>query len=129
MPFSSEEFIKRLDSVISENKTTRAEVCRMAKINHSSINNWEGKGKGIKKPSIPSVEKVIKVAEFLDISLDYLLLGKEPDVINKNEKELLELYKQLNNDVKSYIINTIRGIIPVYPLPLEQAGESTGTAI
>jgi transcriptional regulator with XRE-family HTH domain len=121
MPFLSKDFVNRLDSKIIEKKTNRAEVCKGAKINHSSINNWSN-------GNIPSIEKVVKVAEFLNIPLGWLLTGVDDTNISQNEQAILTSFNQLNDEGKENAILLVKALETKYPLPSDQAGESSKTA-
>jgi transcriptional regulator with XRE-family HTH domain len=88
MPFSIAAFVGRLDKAISANETNRAEVCRNAGINHSSIDSWA-------RGSIPSVEKAVRVAEALKIPIGWLLT--ENDGISQEERDLLAVFRQLDD--------------------------------
>ena len=56
----------------------------------SSASSW-------KKGSSPNSDIVIKLAEYLNVSTDYLLLGKEPSIPREYQK-LISAYKSLSPD-------------------------------
>jgi transcriptional regulator with XRE-family HTH domain len=99
MPFSITAFMGRLDETIAVKGTNRAEVCRDAGINHSSIDSWA-------KGSIPSVEKAVKVSEVLRISLSWLLTGN--DDISPEERLMLWNFRQLDQRDRDDIIGNIK---------------------
>lgn len=63
--------------------------------------------------SAPSIDKLPLIADYLDVSLDYLLgraeTSKSADELNDDEKELLDLYRQLPAKQHEFIKNAIRG--------------------
>lgn len=60
---------------------------------------------------LPSATTLIKISEYLDVSTDYLLMGKPgPDLLT-SEHCLLKLYRQLSITAKAYIFSTIKDIL------------------
>lgn len=56
-----------------------------------------------KKGSSPNSDIVIKLSEYLGVSTDYLLLGKEPELSDK-QQQLLDLFNQLSEENQAKII-------------------------
>ncbi|MDO5558093.1 MAG: S24 family peptidase [Oscillospiraceae bacterium] len=52
--------------------------------------------------SSPSIDKIIALSDFLNVSVEYLLFGKNksssPNKLSDDEQELINLYTQLNRD-------------------------------
>jgi len=57
--------LERIDELVKEHAMTRAELERKLDLSQGSIRNWN--------KSMPSVDKIQKVADYFDVSLDYLL--------------------------------------------------------
>ena len=79
------------------NHLTDYEVAKTLRIGRSTFSDWKS-GK-----TFPKVEKLIAIASFLGMSLDYFLLGKENDQavrLNERETQLLDAFNELNNDGK-----------------------------
>ena len=62
----------------------------------SSPINW-------KNGASPNSDIVIKLAEYFGVSTDYLLLGKEPELSDK-QQQLLNLFNQLSDENQTKII-------------------------
>ena len=62
----------------------------------SSPLNW-------KNGASPNSDIVIKLAEYFGVSTDYLLLGKEPELSNK-QQQLLNLFNQLSEENQARVI-------------------------
>ena len=63
-------------------------------ISRGTVSNWKNKG------AVPSGEILQKIAEYFDVSADYLLTGetkKSPDNMSEDE-ELYELLEELKNN-------------------------------
>ena len=89
------EMVKRLDELILQKKLTRAEVERKANLGNGTIRNWI--------VSYPAIDKFYRVAQVLEVSMEYLLYGKltEKDkrVFQIREiKEIIE--KRMENQKK-----------------------------
>ena len=58
-----------------------------------------------KNGSVPSSDIVIKLAEFLNVSTDYLLMGQSPSFsLSDSEKELINLFKSLSDEDKGRVL-------------------------
>ncbi len=68
-----------------------SDVAKATGITKSTFTDWN-KGR-----SVPKIEKLIKIAEYFDVSLDYLILG-----INSRDYDIA-----LDNDVKIQLENVI----------------------
>ena len=69
----------------------------------SSASSW-------KKGSSPNSEIVVKLANYLNVSTDYLLLGSEAKaiVLSDDERSLLDNYTQLSDKNKARILERIQ---------------------
>ncbi len=58
----------------------------------------------------PSINKVQKIADFLGISVEYLMTGNKPEIpeYDKDTMELIMLYSKLNKEQKTAVINMMR---------------------
>lgn len=63
-----------------------------------------------KKGSSPNSEIVVKLANYLNVSTDYLLLGSEAKaiVLSDDERSLLDNYTQLSDKNKARILERIQ---------------------
>ena len=72
-----------------------ADVSRATGIKSPVFSEWK-KGK-----SKPNTEKMIKIAKFLDVSVEYLMTGKEPNAglySDENADLLIEITHKIKND-------------------------------
>ena len=76
---------------------TEKECLKSCEINTSFLTDWKNE-----KIKNPSVDKIIKLAVFLDIDLYDLLLGETKQISNltESEKNLLQIFNSLNDDDK-----------------------------
>jgi len=89
-------------------------ITKLAKKNETTVNKAlieSGAGKNLianlKKESIPSVESILKLAEYFNVSVDYLL-GKDKLDLPLDEKDILNNYRKLNLDGQEYIRQQIK---------------------
>ena len=53
--------------------------------------------------NLPTIEKVEKVANLLQVSLDWLITGKEPEELTQDEKHIIDLYRAADERGKRHI--------------------------
>lgn len=77
-----------------------------------------------KNGSVPASDIVVKLAEFLDVTTDYLLLGKEKssptEQLTADEQKLLTYYKKLNDIDKGIVIGRAEALLEQYKTPLKE---------
>lgn len=104
----------RLKELRTEKNLTQEEVAKEIGTSQTNIGRWE---KGLNEPSSSFV---VKLANFFEVSTDYLL-GRSDDfgnvtvttasssaVLPPDEQELLELYKKLPKTRQKTVLDTIR---------------------
>lgn len=70
---SAKSFWNRVKSLIKNKKVTQEMTARVCRI---PLNTWRGWNS---KNIVPGVEDCIKIAKYLNVSLDFLIKGKEHD--------------------------------------------------
>lgn len=84
-------------------------------ISNSSFTDW-GKGKGS-----PSLDTVTKIADYFNVSIDYLVRGgehienKQLDFSNPIDKELLDKFHSLTPDLREKLLGYIDGMLAAMP--------------
>lgn len=63
-------FFERLLDRLEEMNLIRADLCRALGISEGTVRNW-------KKGVMPAADTALKIAQYLDVSLEYLITGKE----------------------------------------------------
>lgn len=95
------DLLEKLKLIANERGTTLTAFERELGFGNNSIKRWN--------KSSPSIDKVIKLANYLSISLDWLLLDTptSSSVLSASDEQILSLYKAANpNDqqkVKNYL--------------------------
>ncbi len=92
------EIVERIkDLCIAENITIK-ELERIIQISNGSIRHWNEK--------TPSVERVLLVADHFNVSLDWLVTGKESGNLTPEEQLLVDHYRRADNRGKRSIMRT-----------------------
>lgn len=106
-------FGERLRNSIKLAGITQKELAEKIGVAKTSVNNYVG-------GRIPDAIILYKICKCLNITMEWLLDGKEENptnvVLNKEELELLNLYKECSNNHKDDIIKKIKSYLsnPTY---------------
>ena len=85
------DFYKRIDKLLKQKKLSQKELSKFLDLSSVQIySNWK------QRDSIPSADMAVKIADFLETSVEYLIQGKEKDS-----------YKEKYDNLKKSIIDTI----------------------
>lgn len=112
--FTHDLFIERLIKLRRQKGLTQPELGKIMNISKQAVNEIE---KGRNKISI---DKLVLLAEFFNVSLDYLVgrdeLGhKEEKSLSADQNELLSLYNSLNDFSKGILIENARIMMEKQP--------------
>ena len=81
--------VERIKEKCKEQNTSMNALEKLLGFGNGSIRLWNKK--------IPGSDKVILVAKQLNVSIDWLLTGKEASDLTQEEKRLVELYRNTND--------------------------------
>lgn len=89
-------FVKRIDEALEKKEGKRAELLRDLKLPRNAITNWSDRG------NIPAGDICLKIADYLGVSVEWLISGREGKlsaeqikmvnalvVLNETQKETL----------------------------------------
>lgn len=97
---------ERIKEECSKNGLSPSAMEKKAGIANGSIGKWE--------KSNPSVENLSKIANILNVSIDYLYTGNKHEFYSKEEQEWVALYRELSKSAKEYkqeCIGFVKGYI------------------
>lgn len=89
------EIIERIYELLNKQNKRAYELCNKLGIRTSTMSTWKA------RTNDPPAKYMKTIADFFDVSLDYLLTGQEapvPKTTTKEEDELLEMFRKLPND-------------------------------
>lgn len=80
---------ERIFQKIEEKKLKTSDLARILDVQQSVISNWK------KRNTTPPMEYALFICEFLDVSIEWLITGKENQELTSKDKELLSYFRQL----------------------------------
>jgi len=95
MVFSGQKLIDRINNIM-EAKRLRRDPDLYKIVPSGTLSAWKNKGQ------IPRVNTICNIAEFLGVSIEWLITGKEIS-LSQEEREILADYKILSADNKRNI--------------------------
>lgn len=105
------EIIERITETLKEKDKLAVDLCRVLDIRTSTMSTWKA------KKNDPPAKYMPTIANFLGVSLDYLLTGEEAPapVVQKNttmmEDELLDLFRMLPETKKYEFMGELKGFL------------------
>jgi transcriptional regulator with XRE-family HTH domain len=92
--------VRRIDSLLTSQKRDRKELIEAAKVNHGAITNWDKRG------TVPAADVALRMADFLGVSIRWLVTGEDEKGYNQDERNLIAKYRCLT-DQGQYEVNTL----------------------
>lgn len=102
------EIIERIYKILKESDKKAYELCKKLDISTSTMSTWKSRN------SDPPAKYMKTIADFLGVSLDYLLTGQEAPArktTSPEEDELLELYRALPENKKYEFVGELKGFL------------------
>ncbi len=109
------DLLKRVYKLMERENIKPTQLAKTLNMSTSTFTDW-GKGKGS-----PSLKAVMQFAKYFDVSIDYLVYGKEYtsirklDFSNPEDEDLLDKFHQLPSDLRQKAIGYIEGMISAMP--------------
>lgn len=96
------EIIQRILSELERRGLRMSELCQYLGIGTSTMANWKTRG------TDPPAKYIAQICEFLNVSADYILTGKENKEklvsgLTEDEQKVLKYYEQLTEEQKDYV--------------------------
>lgn len=105
------EIIERIYQLFDEQNKRANALCEKLNIRTSTMSTWKS------RVSDPPARYMKTIADFFNVSLDYLMTGKEAPVrkdTTPEEDELLELFRSLPEPKKYEFIGELKGFLKAY---------------
>lgn len=96
---------ERMFQIIEEKGKKTADLCRILEIGTGQTTTWK------KRNTDPPAKYITQICEFLEVTPEYLLTGKECSNLNltENEKEMLQHFKKLSERGQIETIGFVKG--------------------
>jgi len=82
-------FMDRVESVLKERNLTQKELAESLNLRRPTLSDWKKNG------AVPAGDICLRIAEYLNVSVEWLISGKESGLSNE-EKWLLAQWGQLD---------------------------------
>lgn len=83
------DYIERIKVLIKKKNITERKMLDDLGYSKNLIISW-------RKGSEPSINKIIKIAEYLEVDFAYLITGDQKYNLNETEKNIIELLKKIS---------------------------------
>ncbi|MDR2658709.1 MAG: helix-turn-helix domain-containing protein [Spirochaetaceae bacterium] len=84
--------VKRINDVLKDLKKQRKEFCLAVGIANNTLRTWEV------RDSDPSAKVLLRIADYLGVSVRWLLTGKDERSFSRDERNLLAKYQCLTEE-------------------------------
>ncbi|MBR1597356.1 MAG: helix-turn-helix transcriptional regulator [Lachnospiraceae bacterium] len=84
---------QRIYNLRTENGLTQEQLSEKLEVSRQSISKWE------LDKALPDIQKLIEMSKLYEVTIDYIILGNEPDVKDNNEIEKELRYKETKSGV------------------------------
>lgn len=114
------EIIERIYELLHDKDKRAYELCEKLNIRTSTMSTWKA------RTNDPPAKYMKTIADFLGVSLDYLLTGQEAPVrktTTPEEDELLELFRSLPENKKYEFVGELKGFLRAYTEPQKYLDE------
>lgn len=89
-------FMDRVEMILKQKKLTQKELAEELGLRRPSLSDWKKNG------SVPAGDVCLKIANYLKVSVEWLISGKEGG-LSKEESELLTQWSMLSPEQKNNI--------------------------
>jgi len=87
------DFVNRIDEVLLSKNLKRAALCLDLELSQTAITDWSRRG------TIPAGDICLKIAEYLNVSVEWLITGKE-NGLSQEERQLLRQWRIISPEQK-----------------------------
>lgn len=101
------ELVERIKQKCVENNTNIASLERELEFGNGVIRRWNERS--------PGVYQVLKLAKRLNVSMEWLLTGKESEDLTEEERKLVNKYRSCSIKGKERIQETAEEMMQLYP--------------
>jgi transcriptional regulator with XRE-family HTH domain len=98
------EFVNRIDIELKRQGKKRPELAKFLNISTQSFVDWNKRG------NLPSANIALKIAQFLNTSVEYLITGKETELTTE-QRNLLQGYDKLDKRDRQTVLDLIETML------------------
>lgn len=97
-------FYERLQHLCKEQNTSISNMLQELGLSTGSTGNW-------KRGQLPKGDILIKIANYLNTSIDYIIFGEYRNNLNEDQIKLLELYESVPEKAKYKVLCDFEKIV------------------
>lgn len=98
------DIVNRIKEKCAEQGTSIKAVEREIGLGNGTISRWN--------TSIPSYDKIMRVADYLHVSFYWLISGEESQELSSDERRLIEYYRKADGTGKTRIMTAAQNEAP-----------------
>jgi transcriptional regulator with XRE-family HTH domain len=92
MPKAKTPIIMRIDGLLATQKKGRKDLIAAVGANHGALTNWD------KRETVPAADIALKIADYLGVSVRWLITGKDEQGLSREERNLVNDWSRLAED-------------------------------
>ena len=91
------KIVERIDETLKLKGLNRVDLSKAMEIKPQNVSSWSTRG------TIPAADIALKIAKYLNVSLEWLITGTEPEGLSLEEREILEKWNSLEEGQKETV--------------------------
>jgi len=99
-----DSFVDRINLSLKDRHIPKWKFYEDLGLANNSSTNWNKRG------TIPSGDVVLKIADYLGVSVRYLVTGEEDGMLSERERELLEVCKLMPESKFSIVLKNAKAV-------------------
>lgn len=115
---TGKEFCNRIDFCLAQKKLTRTALTKALGIASSTMSGWSAS-----KQTIPKADVVEKIANFLEVSTDFLITGKDKSGMGMEEIDFISKLRFLSKENKNAVLTLLDSL---YQQESQKLAKSSG---
>jgi transcriptional regulator with XRE-family HTH domain len=112
--------VKRIDELLKKQGITRVQLAPKVGISPATISAWYTRG------TVPAADVAIKIAAYLDVSVEWLITGHDPEGLTEDDRKILDMYHLLDERDREDVLGIIEGKLERSTLRQEAGTEKSG---
>ena len=114
------QIVERIDKSLHSKALTRVQLAPQVGITPATISAWNTRG------TIPAADVAIKIADFLGVSVEWLITGHDPEGLTEDDRKILDMYHLLDERDREDVLGIIEGKLERSTLRQEAGTEKSG---
>jgi transcriptional regulator with XRE-family HTH domain len=109
MKNSQNPIVMRIDNLLAIQKKERKELVSSVGANRGALTNWDKRG------TVPAADIALKIADYLGVSVRWLITGEDEQGLTLEERNLLVKYRSLDQrgryEVNALLDAKLKGVV------------------